>query len=105
MHFLPDDQDPYGIARRLVERCPREAIWSSRTGRRTNTPELRQETESAYRKGAIALRMRTRSEVEPFFDGLELVAPGLVSATEWHRDESAPVYERSGFYVGVARVP
>ncbi|WP_234332388.1 SAM-dependent methyltransferase [Streptomyces sp. NRRL F-5650] len=49
--------------------------------------------------------MRTRSEVAPFFAGLELVAPGLVFATEWYREEPAPVQERSGFYVGVARVP
>ncbi|MDX3065548.1 MULTISPECIES: SAM-dependent methyltransferase [Streptomyces] len=105
MHFLPDDQDPYGIARRLVATLPSGSYLVLSHGTADQHPELRQETESAYRKGAIALRMRTRSEVEPFFDGLELVAPGLVSATEWHRDESAPVYERSGFYVGVARVP
>lgn len=49
--------------------------------------------------------MRTREEVEPFFEGLELVEPGLVTAPEWYREEPAPVYGRSGFYVGVARVP
>lgn len=47
--------------------------------------------------------MRTRAEVEPFFEGLELVGPGLVTAPEWYREEP-PVYERSGFHVGVARV-
>ncbi|GGT34688.1 hypothetical protein GCM10010207_38410 [Streptomyces atratus] len=67
-------------------------------------PELQQETETAYRKGAIPLRMRTRSEVGPFFDGLGLVEPGLVFATEWYQQEPAPVRERSGFYVGVGRV-
>lgn len=68
-------------------------------------PELKQETESAYKRGAISLRMRTRAEVAPFFEGLELVEPGLVTAPEWYREEPAPVYERSGFRVGVARVP
>ncbi|WP_405390282.1 SAM-dependent methyltransferase [Streptomyces sp. NBC_01102] len=105
MHFLPDDQDPYGITRRLVGALPSGSFLVFSHGTADQHPELRQETESAYRKGAIALRMRTRGEVEPFFEGLELVAPGLVSATEWHQDEPAPVYERSGFYVGVARVP
>lgn len=47
---------------------------------------------------------RNRSEVEPFFEGLELVEPGLVSATEWYREEPAPVRERSGLYAGVGRV-
>ncbi|MEU9358610.1 SAM-dependent methyltransferase [Streptomyces sp. NPDC048301] len=105
MHFLPDDQDPYGLTRRLVGALPAGSYLVLSHGTADQHPELRQETESAYRKGAISLRMRTREEVEPFFAGLELVEPGLVTAPEWHQAEPAPVYERSGFYVGVARVP
>ncbi|MFB7755968.1 SAM-dependent methyltransferase, partial [Streptomyces sp. NPDC056121] len=44
-------------------------------------------------------------EVEPFFEGLELVEPGLVTSTKWYKDTPAPEEELSGFYVGVARVP
>ncbi|MEU1124440.1 SAM-dependent methyltransferase [Streptomyces sp. NPDC005899] len=105
MHFLPDDQDPYGITRTLVDALPSGSYLVLSHGTADQHPELRQGTESAYRKGEIALRMRTRGEVEPFFDGLELVAPGLVTAPEWYKEGPAPVYERSGFYVGVARVP
>ncbi|MEU0130053.1 SAM-dependent methyltransferase [Streptomyces sp. NPDC006289] len=105
LHFLPDEQDPYGITRTLVAALPPGSYLVLSHGTADQHPELRQETESAYRKGSIALRMRTRAEVEPFFEGLELVEPGLVTAPEWYREESAPAYERSGFYVGVARVP
>ncbi|MFG2431578.1 SAM-dependent methyltransferase [Streptomyces sp. NPDC048590] len=105
MHFLPDDQDPYGLTRRLVGALPAGSYLVLSHGTADQHPELKQETESAYRKGAISLRMRTREEVEPFFAGLELVEPGLVTAPEWYQEEPAPVYERSGFYVGVARVP
>ncbi|MGY3680501.1 SAM-dependent methyltransferase [Streptomyces sp. TE33382] len=104
MHFLPDDQDPYGITRTLVDALPPGSFLVLSHGTADQHPELRQETESAYRKGAMALRMRTRAEVEPFFEGLDLVAPGLVTATEWYQREPAPENERSGFYVGVARV-
>ncbi|MFF2011507.1 SAM-dependent methyltransferase [Streptomyces sp. NPDC058195] len=104
MHFLPDDQDPYGLARTLVGHLPRGSYLVLSHGTADQHPELRAATEAAYEKGAIALRMRTRSEVEPFFEGLELVEPGLVFATEWYRGEPAPVQERSGFYVGVGRV-
>lgn len=105
MHFLPDDQDPYGLTRRLVGALSPGSYLVLSHGTADQHPELKQETESAYRKGAIALRMRTRAEVEPFFEGLELVGPGLVTAPEWYQEGTAPVYERSGFYVGVARVP
>lgn len=105
MHFLPDGQDPYGITRTLVGALPSGSYLVLSHGTADQHPELKQETESAYRKGEISLRMRTREEVEPFFEGLELVGPGLVTAPEWYQEEPAPVYERSGFYVGVARVP
>ncbi|MGW0936817.1 SAM-dependent methyltransferase [Streptomyces sp. NPDC002666] len=104
MHFLPDDQDPYGITRTLVGALPTGSYLALTHGTADQHPELRQETEKAYKKGAIALQMRTRAEVELFFEGLELVEPGLVPATEWYRDEPAPVVVRSGFYVGVGRV-
>ncbi|MCX4676528.1 SAM-dependent methyltransferase [Streptomyces sp. NBC_01433] len=104
MHFLPDEEDPYRITRTLVGALPPGSFLVFSHGTADQHPELRQETERAYRKGAIALRMRTRAEVEPFFEGLDLVAPGLVPAAEWYQEEPAPEKERSGFYVGVARV-
>ncbi|WP_405403708.1 SAM-dependent methyltransferase [Streptomyces sp. NBC_01104] len=104
MHFLPDDQDPYGITRTLVDALPPGSYLVLSHGTADQHPELRKETEAAYRKGAIALRMRTHAEVAQFFAGLDLVEPGLVPATEWYREEPAPVVVRSGFHVGVGRV-
>ncbi|MEU6042113.1 SAM-dependent methyltransferase [Streptomyces griseus] len=104
MHFLRDEDDPYGITRALVGALAPGSFLVLSHGTADQHPELREETEKAYRKGAIALRMRTRAEVEPFFEGLELVAPGLVPAAEWYQEQPAPAQERSGFYVGVGRV-
>ncbi|CAM5464944.1 SAM-dependent methyltransferase [Streptomyces fimicarius] len=104
MHFLRDEDDPYGITRTLVGALAPGSFLVLSHGTADQHPELREETEKAYRKGAIALRMRTRAEVEPFFEGLELVAPGLVPAAEWYQEQPAPAQERSGFYVGVGRV-
>ncbi|WP_406139167.1 SAM-dependent methyltransferase [Streptomyces sp. NBC_01089] len=105
MHFLPDDQDPYGITRALVDALPSGSWLVLSHGTADQHPELEDETRTAYRNGAISLRMRTLAEVEPFFAGLDLVPPGLVPATEWYQDGPAPEQERSGFYVGVARKP
>ncbi|MEL5956373.1 SAM-dependent methyltransferase [Streptomyces sp. CLV115] len=104
LHFLPDDEDPYGITRTLVDALPSGSFLVLSHGTADQHPELKDETEATYKKGAIPLRMRTRSEVEPFFEGLELVDPGLVFATQWYREGPAPAQERSGFYVGVGRV-
>ncbi|MGW4287734.1 SAM-dependent methyltransferase [Streptomyces sp. NPDC004673] len=105
MHFLPDTENPYALTRTLLSALPSGSYLVLSHGTADQHPDLRQQVEDAYKKGTIPLRMRTRAEVEPFFADLELVSPGLVFATEWYQEEPAPVQERSGFYVGVARVP
>jgi hypothetical protein len=105
LHFLPDEEDPYGIVRTMVKALPSGSFVLLSHGTTDQHPEWAGKIEAAYEKGAIPLRLRTRGEVEPFFEGLELVAPGLVSATEWYQEDPAPIPERSGFHVGVAQVP
>ncbi|MFJ4922752.1 SAM-dependent methyltransferase [Streptomyces sp. NPDC088725] len=104
MHFITDDQDPYGITRTLVDALPSGSYLTLSHVTFDEHPQFTQTVTSAYKEGAIPLRMRTRAEILPFFDGLDLVDPGLVTATHWYQEEPAPKQELSGFYVGVARV-
>jgi hypothetical protein len=105
LHFLPDEEDPYGVVRTLVKALAPGSYLVLSHGTTDQHPEWKGKIEAAYQEGAIPLRLRSRSEVEPFFEGLELVAPGLVYGTEWYQEEPAPIAERSGFHVGVARIP
>lgn len=104
MHFITDEEDPYTITRSLVDALPSGSYLTLSHGTTDEHPELASSVKTTYREGAIPLRMRTRAEVEPFFAGLDLVKPGLVTATQWYQDTPAPKEELSGFYVGVARV-
>ncbi|MFJ8826565.1 SAM-dependent methyltransferase [Streptomyces sp. NPDC102467] len=105
MHFVTDEEDPYGLTRTLLDALPSGSYFMFSHGTTDEHPHLVQSVTTTYRKGEIPLRMRTRAEIEPFFEGLELVDPGLVTATKWYKDSPAPQQETSGFYVGVARVP
>jgi hypothetical protein len=105
MHFITDDENPYGLTRTLLDALPSGSYLMFSHGTTDEHPHLAKSVTTTYRKGEIPLRMRTRAEIEPFFEGLELVAPGLVTATKWYQDSPAPAQELSGFYVGVARVP
>ncbi|MGW2960903.1 SAM-dependent methyltransferase [Streptomyces sp. NPDC001220] len=105
MHFITDDENPYGLTRTLLDALPSGSYFMFSHGTTDEHPHLVKSVTTTYRKGEIPLRMRTRAEIEPFFEGLELVAPGLVTATKWYQDSPAPAEELSGFYVGVARVP
>ncbi|GAB2331105.1 SAM-dependent methyltransferase [Streptomyces variabilis] len=105
LHFLPDDQDPQGIVRELVDALPPgSALVLSHAASDLHSDLARQVTEE-YARAGIRLGFRTRDEVARFFDGLDLVDPGLVTAPEWFRTEPAPAEEDSGIHAGVARVP
>ncbi|MEV0847876.1 SAM-dependent methyltransferase [Streptomyces sp. NPDC049954] len=105
LHFVPDDTDPYGIVRTLVDALAPGSYLVLSHGTADEHPELEAATKDSYRKGEIPLRMRTRAEVEPFFAGLDLLPPGLVTANYWYQEgDEVPPAERSGFWTGVARL-
>jgi O-methyltransferase involved in polyketide biosynthesis len=58
------------------------------------------------RQGAAPMRTRTREEVVRFFDGLDLVEPGVVSCSRWRpgQPEASEIAEVAHF-CGVARKP
>ncbi|MFJ2650478.1 SAM-dependent methyltransferase [Streptomyces sp. NPDC087420] len=103
MHFVPDEDDPYGITRTLIDAlAPGSCLVLSHLTGDFLTPE--QNRISEYRSSGINLRPRTRAEVERFFEGLDLIDPGLV--THWYKDTPAPA-DSTGtdlLYSGIARV-
>ncbi|WP_031048987.1 SAM-dependent methyltransferase [Streptomyces sp. NRRL F-5650] len=105
MHFVPDD-DARGIVRGLVETLPSGSHLVLSHAAIDLFPELAEQVIDQYAKGGIRLGFRTRAEVARFFDGLELLPPGLVTATEWSGEGlEPPAPEESGIYAGVARIP
>jgi hypothetical protein len=68
-------------------------------------------TQQEYRQQTTtSLVPRTKSDVTRFFDGFEMVEPGLVWLNTWRPDpdmvdEFKDEPERSCFYVGVGRLP
>ena len=103
MHFILDDQNPYAIVRTLVDAlCPGSYLVLSHSDL-TVFPEYAEEA-TAYTRH-ISSQFRPRPEIERFFDGLELLAPGLVTAPEWHQaNDAVTTQERSAVWAGVARV-
>lgn len=105
--FVEDDEEVYAIVRRLVDAVPSGsylALSHTITG-----PGL-EEVDEAVRfwnsVGTPALTQRTPEQVARFFDGLELLDPGVVSCSRW-RPEATPwgEPEEVAFFCGVARKP
>jgi SAM-dependent methyltransferase len=87
LHFVPDDDDPWGMVRRLMDRlAPGSYLVISTIT--SDDRELRS-TMTGLARGAISGSyggVRTQRQVRAFFDGLELVEPGLVNVATWRPD-------------------
>ncbi|CAM5714031.1 MULTISPECIES: SAM-dependent methyltransferase [Streptomyces] len=105
MHFVTDEQDAHGIVRNLIATLPPGSHLVLSHAASDIHPELAAQVTAEYAKGGIQLGFRSRQEVERFFDGLDLVPPGLVTATEWGVSGTDAVPEDSGIYAAVARIP
>jgi hypothetical protein len=107
LHFVADEQDPYGIVARLRDAlAPGSYLVLSHGTADAMPPEASERWIELFQRTPTPARPRTRAEVQPFFDGFELLAPGLVWAPQWrpeHPDEVGEHPERSATYVGVGR--
>jgi len=102
VHFLTDAEKPEQIVAALRDALPAGSflVLSHATGDFAD----RSEAQAVYRKATATLNLRSRAEVERFFDGFQLAEPGLAQVPFWRPDGPPP--ERSdeiGFYGGVAR--
>jgi hypothetical protein len=104
MHFVPDAQGAHDIVRNLVATLPPGSYLVLSHAASDLFTEQAEQVTAEYAKGGIELAFRTRDQVGRFFEGLELVPPGLVTATEWGAPGELPEPEESGIYAGVARV-
>lgn len=109
LHFVPDDQDPYGVVGRFLDRLPAGSYLSVSHCTGDFEPQAWQAIVDTYMKRGTPAQVRTRAEVLRFFDGLELVDPGLVVAHRWHPEpDGGPGQlrdEHVSLYAGVARKP
>jgi hypothetical protein len=109
LHFIVDKDDPYGIVTRLHERMPSGSYLAMSHATYDYMPaETIAELDAANEARNVVFRARSRSEFTHFFDGLELVAPGIVDVSEWRAgDEPAPrpSVADSAVYCAVARIP
>lgn len=105
LHLLADEDRPWEIVAGLCDALP----VGSYVGISHLTSALR--PEDAARLGAhaantsgVGIYFRTRDEITAFFDGLELVPPGVVELPQWRPESSGDIVEPSGRSLGLAGV-
>jgi hypothetical protein len=105
MHCVPDEDDPYGIVRTLMDAVPPGSYLVLSQPALDQAPEHAAEAEAALTKSMRQKVMfRTHDQVERFFDGLELLEPGVVALPQWRPDEPVdPDGPVTGMWGGVGR--
>jgi hypothetical protein len=104
MGHVGDEAQPRSIVGRLLDAMPSGSYLALSDG--TNTSEAVVESHRQYNEsGAVPYHLRSPEQIAAYFDGLELVPPGVVTFTRWRPDPDAgPPAEVDG-YCGVGRKP
>ena len=93
LHFVPDEADPWGIIARYRDRlCPGSYLAITHAPSRVPGEDPDHDEENAaevFRQTSAPLHMRTLAEIQRFFDGFELVPPGVVFMQDWRPDPAA----------------
>ncbi len=106
LHFIPDDDGPYGIVEELKAAMPSGSylVISHATG--DDVPaEVADQVRELYSRANAPAAPRTREGIMHFFDGLEMIPPGLVDVCAWPSRGKGPELERTIFFAGVGRKP
>ena len=105
--FIPDAEDPWQIVATLRDALAPGSYLVLAHATDDSRPVVAQAAEKVYNHSVSAqARMRSRADILRFFDGFDLVDPGLVHIPRWRPDPPAEVTgDAARFWVlaGVAR--
>jgi hypothetical protein len=84
LHFIPDSDDPHGIVAKLMAAMPSGSyLVIAHTTADLGTPGLREAAERYNENSSVTVTLRSKPEIARFFDGLELVEPGITPVGVW----------------------
>lgn len=106
LHFIPDHENPAALVARLRDALPEGSyiVISHATRDRANAENLEPLSEliDVYQHATASLSLRSHAQVLSFFEGFDLLDPGLVSVSSW-RSEPDSTVPWIGIYCGVGR--
>jgi len=84
LHFLPDSDNPHAIVARLMESVPSGSyLVLSHASSDIMAQTVAAGAEAYNEHSAVSVNLRTWPQVAQFFDGLELVSPGVTPLGHW----------------------
>jgi hypothetical protein len=110
MHFVTDAQDPYRIVGRLLDALPSGSALALSHCTPDFDPSTWEKVTEVYVNAGTPVQFRSQKEVAHYFDGLELLNPGVTVGHHWRPDAPEPEVRRPtdaevSLWVGVGVKP
>ncbi|AZS89263.1 SAM-dependent methyltransferase [Streptomyces griseoviridis] len=86
MHFVPDAQKPYEIVGRLLDMLPSGSALALSHCTPDFDPETWKKVTDIYNGAGTPVQFRSHDAVARFFDGLDLLEPGVTVGHRWRPD-------------------
>ena len=106
LQHIDEAEDPYAIVDSLLAAVPPGSYLAiSHPAADIETEAMAQMAERLNKLMAEKVTFRTRAQVAPFFEGLEMVEPGLVRVQQWRPDTEIEAKSPAALWGGVGRKP
>src|SRR5690606_7088066 len=97
LHFVPDVHKPQQIIRSMLDRfAPGSFLFLTHATSEFDEAGHMAKIKKVYDDSGTAVQLRTKEEVEVFFEGLEMIEPGLVPAHRWRPDGPVTITDEEG---------
>ncbi|WP_433325279.1 SAM-dependent methyltransferase [Spirillospora sp. CA-294931] len=105
LHCLTDAEDPWTVVRRLTARMVPGSLLIISHLTDDAHPEVGAAAREVYENATAPLVHRSQAAISRFFDGFELLEPGVTTVNRWRPDDDLDRGRPGGewFYVGVGR--
>ncbi len=104
LQHIGDEEDPYKIVATLMAALPPGSYLTlSHPAKDINAESMAKMAGILNQMMAEKVTFRDRPAVARFFDGLELVEPGMVQASKWRPATDAEAASPAALWAGVAR--
>jgi hypothetical protein len=91
LHFVADEYDPKGIVTTLAEKlAPGSHLVLTHMSADGRDPETARKFTAAFENLRDKLVLRPRATIATFFEGFELVEPGMTDGAVWRAPEDEP---------------
>jgi trans-aconitate methyltransferase len=106
LHCIPDTDDPWSVVTRLMQAvAPGSYLVVSQppSDMQQGAPGLKEGAAAVSALMAETITPRTNAEVSRFFDGLELLEPGVVPIQKWRPDSAEEANAKAGMWAGIGK--